>query len=164
MQYAELVTYTREIRPVKTDLLVIIASFRDYDLTLKHLELLSKQTFRKFNVLLVAGVPFDDARLERQLQKKRMGFGVIIAKENERRGCSGSGGAPCIESSLGTASPAPPSAAQRPDAGLVPRRPSGRFQTRLQRVCVMGASALTHTSLVVRILVALPTLREAGGD
>ena len=28
----------------------------------------------------------------------------------------------------------------------------------------MGVSALTHTSLVVRILVALPTLREAGGD
>ena len=35
------------------------------------------------------GVPFEDERLQRELEKKKFHFGIIIAKENERRGCSG---------------------------------------------------------------------------
>lgn len=49
-------------------------------------------------------------------------------------------------------------------AGLVPHRPSGRFRDIPQPVVCDGASPLTGTSLVVRILVVLPTLREADGD
>ncbi len=47
----------------------------------------------------------------------------------------------------------------------MPRIPSGRFgfETR-SGGCVLGAPSSIDTGFVVRILVALPTLREAGGD
>lgn len=89
MRYSELVSYTKEIRIRKADLLVVISSFNGYGLVERHLELLSRQTYQEFNVLLVLGVPFEDAKLVQWLEKRKFPFGVIIAKENERRGCSG---------------------------------------------------------------------------
>jgi hypothetical protein len=55
----------------------------------RHLALLSRQTFQRFNVLLVLGVPFDDAALEAWVLRRHFKFGAVLAKENDRRGCSG---------------------------------------------------------------------------
>jgi len=73
----------------KTDLLIIMPAFASNENVEKHLNYLSGQTFKLFNVLVIAGVPFDEKRLLRFIEKKRLGFGVIVAKENDRRGCSG---------------------------------------------------------------------------
>lgn len=89
MDSKDLFSYVTEVKKTDSRLLVVISSFRDCDLVIRHLGYLSKQTFSRFNVLFVAGVPFDDARLKEHLVSANYAFGSIIAKENERRGCSG---------------------------------------------------------------------------
>lgn len=89
MKFSEMVSYAKELRAKDADLLVIIPSRMAYDVLVSHLEYLSRQTYQKFNAILVVGTEFDDARLVKFLEKKKYGFGIIVAKENERRGCSG---------------------------------------------------------------------------
>jgi hypothetical protein len=89
MRFSELVSYTREYGAAGHGLLVAIPAFRDYDGLVRHLAYLSKQSFQDFDVLLVLGVPFDDKRMQAHVERSKFKFGVIIAKENERRGCSG---------------------------------------------------------------------------
>lgn len=89
MRFSQLVSYTKEFGKRKTDLLAIISSFNSYDLLLRHLSLLSRQTYTDFNAILVLGVPFDDKKLCEYLAARKFPFGIIVAKENERRGCSG---------------------------------------------------------------------------
>ncbi|VVB58857.1 Uncharacterised protein [Candidatus Anstonella stagnisolia] len=89
MEFSDFVSYVKEYGKRETDLLIVMPAFASYENVQRHLELLEKQTYREFNVLLVLGVPFEDERLQKELEKKKFHFGVIIAKENERRGCSG---------------------------------------------------------------------------
>jgi hypothetical protein len=89
MKFSDLVSSVCEIRPHKTDLLIIISSFNNLGLVKRHLALLSRQTFQNFNVFLVLGTPFDDGALAAHVRRRRFQFGVILAKENDLRGCSG---------------------------------------------------------------------------
>lgn len=89
MEFSDLVSRTCGIRPRKSDLLLIISSFNSPQLVKRHLSLLSRQSCQEFNVLLVLGVPFDDSALEAYIRRSRFRFGVVLAKENDRRGCSG---------------------------------------------------------------------------
>ncbi len=89
MDSKSLFSHVSTVGKTGSDLLIIISSFRDYGLLLKHLEYLSKQSFTKFDVLFVVGVPFDDINLKEHLAKANYPFASIIAKEIERRGCSG---------------------------------------------------------------------------
>lgn len=89
MEFGELVSYSKEYGKKDADLLVIMPAFSSYENVQGHLECLCRQTFKNFNVLLVLGVPFEDKRLQVALAQKKFPFGIIIAKENERRGCSG---------------------------------------------------------------------------
>ncbi|MFA6214464.1 MAG: hypothetical protein WC717_04275 [Candidatus Micrarchaeia archaeon] len=89
MEFSSLISSTAEIRPVGSDLLIIVSSYNAPGLVRRHLSMLSRQTFQRFNVLLVLGVPFDAAALGAYVRRKKFRFGVILARENERRGCSG---------------------------------------------------------------------------
>ncbi|MFA5105522.1 MAG: hypothetical protein WC506_01040 [Candidatus Micrarchaeia archaeon] len=89
MDSRELFSSVLEVRKTGSKLLVVISSFKDCDLVIRHLGYLSKQSFTGFNALFVVGVPFDDARLKAHLLSANYPFGSIIAKENDRRGCSG---------------------------------------------------------------------------
>ena len=89
MKFGELVSYAKEHGKKDVQLLVVMPTFASYENVQRHLALLQKQSFLDFNVLLVLGVPFDDMRLQKELAGKKYPFGIIIAKENERRGCSG---------------------------------------------------------------------------
>jgi len=84
-----MVSHVKEIKTLKTDLLIVVSSYNGYGFVVKHLEFLARQTFQKFNLLFVLGLPFDVARLEAHIRRKKFKFGTIIAKENERRGCTG---------------------------------------------------------------------------
>jgi hypothetical protein len=89
MEFKQLVSYCKPMRQLKTDLIIVITSFDSYGLVVSHLKLLSKQTYQRFNVLLVLGVAFDDKKLGAYLEENQFAFGIILAKENDRRGCSG---------------------------------------------------------------------------
>ena len=89
MNYHSLISYEKKYGKCDNDLIIVISAFVNYDLLLRHLGYLSEQTFQKFDVLLILGVPFDDKKLGEYLKKRKFRFGVILAKENKRRGCSG---------------------------------------------------------------------------
>jgi hypothetical protein len=90
MKFSELVSYAKDYpRGERKDLLIIIPAFKEYGNVTRHLKLLAKQDFQAFDVLLILGVPFDDKKMQEYLKKSKFRFGVIMAKENERRGCSG---------------------------------------------------------------------------
>jgi hypothetical protein len=89
MKFADFVSYTKEIGKLDTDLLVVVPSLASPEALLEHLDCLSKQSFQYFNLLLVLGEPFDDAALQSALHGRKFRFGIILAKENGRRGCSG---------------------------------------------------------------------------
>lgn len=89
MKFSELVLYTKEYGKKGTDLLLVLTSYASYPDVERHLGDLERQTFADFNLLLVLGLPFDDVKLQALLERKKYPFGIIIAKENERRGCTG---------------------------------------------------------------------------
>ncbi len=89
MRFSGLVSYTKEFGKRKTDLLIVISSLSGYDFVIKHLSYLKKQTYLDFNVLLVIGPPFEDRRILAHFASHHYPFGIIVAKENERRGCTG---------------------------------------------------------------------------
>jgi hypothetical protein len=90
MKFSELVSYAKEYpKGKRKDLLIIISAFKEYGNVTRHLEMLAKQDFQAFDVLLILGIPFDDKKMQEYLKKSKFKFSVIMAKENERRGCSG---------------------------------------------------------------------------
>lgn len=89
MRFEEFVAYTKEYGKRETDLLLVLTSYVSYADVERHLGDLAKQTFTNFNLLLVLGLPFDDVKLQAHLEKKKYPFGIVLAKENERRGCTG---------------------------------------------------------------------------
>ncbi|MCX6774161.1 MAG: glycosyltransferase family A protein [Candidatus Micrarchaeota archaeon] len=90
MKYPELISYEKKYGECKNDLLIIIPCFINYDLLVRHLGYLSRQTFRKFDVILVLGPDFNDSKLFDFLKSNKFDFGVIVVKEKESNGVSGS--------------------------------------------------------------------------
>jgi len=89
MNYSELISYEKKYCKCKNDLLIIIPCFINYDILVKHLGYLSKQTFQKFDVVIVLGPNFDDAKLFNFLEKNNFGFGTIVIKRKEDTGSAG---------------------------------------------------------------------------
>jgi hypothetical protein len=89
MDYRSLLSYEKKYGRCGNDLLVIIPCFMNYDVLVKHLGYLSKQTFQKFDVVIVLGPDFGDARLFDYLKNRKFGFGIIVAKRKEDTGSAG---------------------------------------------------------------------------
>ncbi len=89
MKFSELVSYTKSFNELETDVLVVVTSLSGYGFLQKHLRLLERQTYQRFNLLLILGKPFEDRELLAHFARKKYKFGVIVARENERRGCAG---------------------------------------------------------------------------
>jgi len=88
-RFTNLATIASEYSLRKTDLLIVISVYKSNKNIEQHLQLLAKQSFQKFNVLIIAGAPLDMERLTAFIRKGRFGFGVVVAREKERLGCAG---------------------------------------------------------------------------
>ncbi|MCX6774160.1 MAG: hypothetical protein NTY68_04165 [Candidatus Micrarchaeota archaeon] len=80
MKYPELISYENKYGECNNDLLVIIPCFINYDLLVKHLGCLSRQTFHNFDVILILGPDFNDSKLFDFLKSNKFGFGIIVVK------------------------------------------------------------------------------------
>jgi len=89
MKYSGLISYEKKYGRCGNDLLIIIPCFMNYDALIEHLGHLSKQTFQKFDAVLVLGPDFNDARLFDYLKSNKFNFGIIAAKRKDDTGCAG---------------------------------------------------------------------------
>jgi len=89
MKYQELISYEKKYGECKNDLLIIIPCFINFDILIKHLGYLSKQTFQKFDAVLVLGKDFDDTKLSEFLKSNKFNFGIILIKRKEDTGSAG---------------------------------------------------------------------------
>jgi hypothetical protein len=69
--------------------LVILPFHNKYDFLDAHLDLLGKQTYRKFDLLIVGSSGSDEKRIEGFVREKKPDFAVLIAKRFEDNGAAG---------------------------------------------------------------------------
>jgi len=89
MKYQELISYEKKYGKCDNDLIIVIPCFINYDILIRHLGYLSKQTFQKFDVVIVLGPNFNDAKLFEFLKNNNFDFGIIAIKRKEDTGSAG---------------------------------------------------------------------------
>ncbi len=71
------------------DTLVIMPFYTAYDYLSSHIDLLKKQTFREFDLLIVLSSVSDDTKVEEIIGKATPDFGIITFKRDEDTGSAG---------------------------------------------------------------------------
>jgi glycosyltransferase involved in cell wall biosynthesis len=89
MRFSDLVSSQKSFGLKKTDVIIVIPFYQNYDALFKHLRLLSKQTTQDFNAILVLNVVSDEKRIADFIEKSEFGFGIIVSKRKEDTGSTG---------------------------------------------------------------------------
>jgi len=70
-------------------LLVAMPCFNEYQLLLRHLDILTRQSFQDFDLLIVLGKDFDGQKLVSYALGKKFKFGIIVCRRNSDSGSAG---------------------------------------------------------------------------
>ncbi|MBU0586309.1 glycosyltransferase family 2 protein, partial [Candidatus Micrarchaeota archaeon] len=72
-----------------TDLVIVVPLYKEYELAKKHIELLEKQTFCNFDLLLVPGPLSPVKELLNSISENKKPFGIIVAVRKNDSGSAG---------------------------------------------------------------------------
>ncbi|MEW6036203.1 MAG: glycosyltransferase family A protein [Candidatus Micrarchaeota archaeon] len=89
VRFDELARVLKRYGEGRHDGLIIMPSYKAYDYLFRHLELLQKQTFRDFDLLIMLSSESDEKKVSGFLDSMRPGFVVVLAKRNEDTGSAG---------------------------------------------------------------------------
>lgn len=87
--FEELAYVVKDFRKRRNDTLVIIPLYKEYEILKQHLNILKKQTFQNFDVILVLNNITDEKKVIDLCKDLRFEFGLIIAKRREDTGSAG---------------------------------------------------------------------------
>lgn len=89
MRFADLVGFTKSYGEKKADLLIVIPFYKNYEALSEHLERLSRQTYGKFDVLIVLNSVSDENIVMEIVEKGKSDFSITLVKRKEDTGSSG---------------------------------------------------------------------------
>jgi len=89
MRFSNLADIIKRYGKIKSDTLIIIPLLQEYDALSKHLDFLSQQSSKNFDVILLLNQLSDESKVLNFLDKNKFDFSIILSKRKEDTGSAG---------------------------------------------------------------------------